>query len=241
MDLIERFRQVFAALDAGPLTGPELIPTRLATACATVLPVGGAGISVFTSDGFRIPVGASDTHASDAERLQFTAAEGPCIAAHASGLPIIATESVLSQSWPLFHQGLVTSTPFRAVSSLPLQRGLAEFATIDLFFHRSADVSELDMVALDAVIEQISETLVDGASYQATMVPSWLDSPTAQRRSWTFLALGMINVALHISTQDALAVLRGHAYAADRTIDDLAEDIVNREIPVADLELGGER
>jgi hypothetical protein len=38
-----------------------------------------------------------------------------------------------------------------------------------------------------------------------------------------------------MSTLDALAVLRGHAYATNRTVDDIAHDIVHRRIAATDL------
>ena len=69
---------------------------------------------MFGSDGMRIPVGASDDPAAAAERLQFTAAEGPCLDAQALARSVLATETLIEQRWPDFYSGLVTRTPFRA-------------------------------------------------------------------------------------------------------------------------------
>ena len=44
-----------------------------------------------------------------------------------------------------------------------------------------------------------------------------------------------LNVALEVSTPDALALLWGHAYATNRTVDDLAQDIANRRISATEL------
>jgi hypothetical protein len=62
----------YTALGPAEMTGPELLPVRLARACVEVLPVAGVGISMFGSSGMRIPVGASDDDAAAAERLQFS-------------------------------------------------------------------------------------------------------------------------------------------------------------------------
>ena len=40
------------------------------------------------------------------------------------------------------------------------------------------------------------------------------------------MAMGVISVALALPLADALAIVRAHAFAADRTVDDAAHDIV---------------
>jgi hypothetical protein len=41
------------------------------------------------------------------------------------------------------------------------------------------------------------------------------------------MAMGVISVALALPLADALAILRAHAFSADRTLDDTAHDIVS--------------
>jgi hypothetical protein len=60
----------------------------------------------------------------------------------------------------------------------------------------------------------------------ATELPAWSDTPDAQRRGRLWMAVGMLMLALEARASDALAVLRGYAYAAGRTADDLAMDLV---------------
>jgi hypothetical protein len=74
--LVEDFHIALAA-SAVDLPGPELLPERLARACALVLPVDGAGISLFFASDRRLPLGASDPVSAEAERLQFTQARVP--------------------------------------------------------------------------------------------------------------------------------------------------------------------
>jgi len=51
-----------------------------------------------------------------------------------------------------------------------------------------------------------------------------------QRRGRLWMAVGMLMLALEASAQDALAVLRGYAYAAGRTADDVAIDLVEQRL-----------
>ena len=233
----QEFRTAYAA-EAAEVTAPELLPVRLARACAQVLPVSGVGISMFGSDGIRIPVGASDDDASIAERLQFTAAEGPCLDAQALARSVLATESLIEQRWPDFYTGLVTRTPFRAVAAIPWSTILRGAGTVDLLFHHSRELADLDIARVDEVIARVEHTLVSEKVLEFSPLgpgPAWLAGPAAESRNAVFIAMGMLTVALDVSTPDALALLRGHAYVTGSTVDAIALDVVNRRIPAADL------
>ena len=45
----------------------------------------------------------------------------------------------------------------------------------------------------------------------------------------------MISMGLNLSMDNSLAALRGHAFAADRTVDATARDMVHRDLPVNTL------
>ena len=49
--------------------------------------------------------------------------------------------------------------------------------------------------------------------------------------------MGVLNVRLGLSTPDALAVLRAHAYASERDVDAVAQDLVHGRLPLHDLAL----
>jgi len=49
------------------------------------------------------------------------------------------------------------------------------------------------------------------------------------------MATGMVSLALQLQATDALAVLRSHAYAADRTVDALAADVVSGRLTAGQL------
>lgn len=238
MTIAEEFTAAYAAAASAEVAGPELLPVRLARACVEVLPVAGVGISMFGSSGMRIPVGASDDAAAAAERLQFTAAEGPCLDAHTLARSVLATETLIAQRWPDFYTGLLARTPYRAVAAIPWPRILHGAGTVDLLFHRSRDLADLDIRDVDDVVAQLERTLVSESVVEFSVPgrgPAWLSSPTANSRNAVVIAMGILNVALDVSTPDALALLRGHAYATGRTVDDLAQDLANRRVSADEL------
>lgn len=71
---------------------------------------------------------------------------------------------------------------------------------------------------------------VSASRPRATPEPDWLNSDAASRRKRVWVAIGIVNVELDLNSTDALAVLRGHAYAHDRTLDNLAHDLVERTL-----------
>jgi hypothetical protein len=62
-----------------------------------------------------------------------------------------------------------------------------------------------------------------------------VDHPTVAARAYVMMAMGMVGDAMGLRLDDSLAALRGHAYAVDRTLDSIAQDIVHRNLPAASL------
>jgi hypothetical protein len=223
------------------LAGPELLPVRLARACARMLGVDGAGISLQDAARQQVPLGASSDEADTAERLQFTVGTGPCMAAQETRQPVFAVEEDLRRRWPAFSELLIGSTPFRAVVGLPLQPALAGPGAIDLYFLRSADVAGLDVFDAMAVGGLVTSALSDAtvwSTWSPAQGPEWLQGPTPQRRAAVWEAMGKLSVDLSIGARGALALLRARAYGEGRSVDDVAADLLSGTLLATDLAPG---
>jgi hypothetical protein len=236
MDIASEIAELARTEHHPDLPGPELLPARLMRATAAVLPVAGAGISAFSRFRHRVPLGASDDTAALAERLQFTVGEGPCLAAHAGMRTVLASAEVMASSWPAFHRELVGHTPYRAIVSIPFSDpALGGEVAMDLYYDmprltlKSRDRTDI----VDATAGVVAE-LAAGSGLQDPLVPGpvWLDSEPVHTRTMVWTAMGMLGVALELNNADALAVLRGHAYSHDSTIDDLARGLITGELSV---------
>jgi hypothetical protein len=233
-----RFLAALDAEDAPDLAGPELLPVRLARACARTLGVDGAGLSLVDAAQQRVPLGASSDEASTAERLQFTVGAGPCMAAQEGRQPVFAVEEDLRRRWPVFAELLSGSTSYRAVVGLPLQPALAGAGAIDLYFRRSGDVPGLDVFDALAVGELATSALSDAAVWSAWSPaegPQWLQGPAPRRRAAVWEALGKVSVELDVGIPTALALMRAAAYGSHRTTDDVAGDLLAGRLRAADL------
>ena len=238
MTIAERFETALAGTDEPGLEGPELLPVRLARACADMLRIDGASLSLVDSAGRRIPLGASRADAETAERLQFTVGEGPCMAAQESRQPVFAVEEDLHRRWPVFADLLFGSTPFRGVVALPLQPALAGPGAIDLFFEDSDAVTDLDVFDAMAVGELVTSALSDASvwsTWSPAEGPEWLHGPAPKRRAAVWEAMGAVSLDLDVGAAAALDLMRSTAYAEGRTVDDVAEDLSAGRLRPSDL------
>ena len=241
MSLPDRFAAAVTA-EAAAFPELELLPVRLARACVQVLPVAGAGISALAHPDLRLPIGASDDVAGYVERLQFTYGEGPCLHAYVTGRPQLINAAELKEHWPELHRDFTAITPFRAVASLPLFDGTTRMGALDLYLTAPTGLDSADLEDALVIARCVSTALIAARVYTAAaqhadpFVPprGGFTAPMAKRvQVWK--AVGLMNVHLQLTTPDALALLRAHAYASDCLVDDLAHAIITRKIPLDDL------
>jgi hypothetical protein len=238
MTIAGRFEQALDTIADPRLAGAELLPERLSIACARMLPVDAAGLSLSGPHGRRIPLGASDEDAARAERLQFTVGDGPCMTAQASREPVFAMLGDLRRRWPAFADLLVARTPFRAVVALPLREAVAGMGAMDLYLVREEDVPALDVFEALAVGDLVTSVLSDSAvwsNWSAPSGPEWLHGPAARRRAVVWEAVGDVCLALDVDAPTALDLMRACAYGTDRPVDDVAADVVAGTLSAADL------
>jgi hypothetical protein len=107
---------------------------------------------------------------------------------------------------------------------------------MDLYFAEPDGMTAVDAYQARSVAQLVSDHLDVAADWSVrtpTELPTWSNTPAAQRRGRLWMAVGMLTLALDAPAPDALAVLRGYAYAAGRTADDVARDLVERRLQPA--------
>jgi hypothetical protein len=236
VSIAARFRVALDGLSEP--AGPELLPERLARVCARTLGVDDAGLSLGAAGEPRVPLGASSETAALAERLQFTAGDGPCASAQQHQQPVFAAFADLERRWPAFARLLARHTPYRAVVALPIGETLAGPGALDLFFTDERTVPELDVFEAMAVGDLTSAALGDAAVWAPWSPdggPAWLHGPAARERGRVWTAIGHVALARQVSGPAALDLLRSAARTAGCTVDDLAGDVLAGRVDPAHL------
>jgi hypothetical protein len=208
--------------------------SALCGVCVDVLAVEGAGITLM-SGGHAGPVCVSNPRIAALEDLQFMLGEGPCQDAYRSGLPVHAPrlDQLASVRWPSFIE-LAQRTGIGAVFAYPLSVNGAKVGVMTLYQSLVGELTDAQQSDSVAMSEVLTETVLSlQAEAPVGNLGSGLDSVVAYRAQ-IHQAAGMVAVQLQVPVAEALVRLRGHAFAAGRSLGAVASDIVSRRLRLTD-------
>lgn len=193
---------------------------------ATAIGVEGAGLSLLTRDN-RGSVCAHGALGSRGEDLQQSLGEGPSVDAFESGELVEVTDlaSDSGTRWLIFSAQMADAGA-GSLASFPLRIGGARFGALTLYRSARGELSA-DQIADGYVIAQLAAHLLvaEQARTGGDLVISDIETGFA-RMAQIHQATGIIMAQLSMGAEDALARLRGAAYAAQRSVRDLARDVV---------------
>lgn len=229
----ERLLRILAKLSAGGTSGPET--ARLCEVCAEVALMNGAGIMLMTGDTPQGSVCSSNSVSALIEDLQYTLGEGPCVDAFQQDRPVLEPDLVdpITPRWLGFTPPAVQAG-VRAVFGFPLQVGTVRLGALNLYRERPGPLTDeqyADCLVLAGVAAQAVLAM------QAEAPPGLLAAELEQGANLRFVvhqASGMVAVQLAVSVAEALVRLRAYAFANNRSIDEVAEEVVGRKLRFAD-------
>ncbi|MER7705725.1 GAF and ANTAR domain-containing protein [Kitasatospora sp. NPDC097605] len=232
---LTRIAQIMAEAVNGP--GRPALPERLCGACVEALAMDAAAITLMADTGHRAGVWASDENARRLEERQFALGEGPGVDAFRLRRPVLVPDLFAPEEerWPVLATTLgaqgAEARGLRRVHAFPLHLGASCIGVLSL--HRAAPgMPELSEIA-DIQVAATTVTLALVGSFvaapdSATARP-WLDD-TPLNGVEVDQAVGMIMVQLGVRAGEALDRLRAHAFARDEEIDEIARQVVRREL-----------
>ncbi|WP_208971323.1 GAF and ANTAR domain-containing protein [Kineococcus rubinsiae] len=242
--LVARFERSLAEATDGE--DDSELPSLLCQVAKQVLGVDGAAMLLQTATGLRLPLGASDALSATAERLQFTAGEGPCFEAMTTGRPITISETSMRERWPVLAALHGEDTPFTGGMSVPLRAGELRFGVLDLYLVHPGSLTGQDIIAAQLIAQAIADVFLDklrpdtatpvSGSEVQDVPDGWLDTSAVHQRRDVWVAAGMANLALGLRHEDALALLRASAVSRGQTLDAFAHDIATGDVDLATLE-----
>jgi hypothetical protein len=223
----ERWLRLTGALAGRHERGPPSIAAGLCSACVQALSVDGAGITLNASAGVQVSMCASNATVRQLAELEFSLGDGPAADAHRRGVPVLAIDLVNRPpaGWAAFA-GPAAEAGIRAVFAFPLRLGAARLGALTLYqVHAGAmaDDTYTDAILASEVITRAVLTM------QAGMPEELLMAELADESAFhaeVHQASGMVSVQLGVGVGDALARLRARAFALDRTIGEVAAEVV---------------
>lgn len=186
----------------------------------------GAGI-MLTSGGRPVCSAWSGAVGRLLEDLQYTLGEGPSLDACRFGGPVLEPDLAEPEAprWLAFT-GSALDAGVGAVFAfpLPLADANSNLGALGLYASRPGPLGD-DRHARALMVAEVTAKVVLGMTWPSTSVER-IDDGGWDFRTAVNQAAGMVAAQLRIDVDDASALLRAHAVGSDRTVFEVADDVV---------------
>jgi len=225
----DRLLRILTLLSSGGVTAPAT--ARLCDVCADVTAMSGAGIMLMSGEAPAGSVCSTNQVSALIEELQYTLGEGPCVEAYHEDRPVLEPDLADPDTprWVAFTPPAVEAGA-RAVFGFPLQVGAVRLGALNLYRDRPGSLSD-DQYADALVLAGVAARAV--LAMQAQAPPGALAPELELEANFQFVvhqASGMVAVQLGVGVGEALVRLRAYAFANDRPVTEVAEDVVGRRL-----------
>ena len=225
----DRLLRILALLSSGGVTGPGT--ARLCDVCADVMAMSGAGIMLMSGEAPAGSLCSTNQVSALIEELQYTLGEGPCVDAYHVDRPVLEPDLAHPETprWVAFTPPAVEAGA-RAVFGFPLQVGVVRLGALNLYRDQPGALSD-DQYADALVLAGVAARAV--LAMQAQAPPGALAPELEVDANFRFVvhqASGMVADQLGVAVGEALARLRAYAYANNRLVTEVAEDVVGRRL-----------
>ncbi|HVE64492.1 MAG TPA: GAF and ANTAR domain-containing protein [Mycobacteriales bacterium] len=204
---------------------------RLCEVSAEVIGMSGAGIMLMSED---VPHGAvcsTDATSALIEDLQFSLGEGPCVDAFHQDRPVTEPDLANPRTprWPAFA-GPIVDAGARAIFAFPLQVGAVRLGVLDFYRTEPGELTH----------DQHADALVSAGIVAQALLVMQARAPegtlsvdleaSADFKYVVHQAAGMVAAQLDVSVGQALVRLRAYSFGNERSLNDVAQDVVARKL-----------
>jgi ANTAR domain/GAF domain len=222
-DLLVRLARAVATTPPG-----SALSERLCLACCDLAGADAAALTMSYTDENRVTLYATDEVAARLEDLQDVMGQGPGRTAVTSqSIEVCALGDGASSRWPQFATAGSEQVGAATVHAVPMRPDGDVLGLMTLYqveHHREPLALPPDtLLRLAAATASALLRDPDATSEEVEQGP-W------QSRARIHQATGMVAAQLSLAPDDAVAVLRAHAYAGDTTLSDVAARVLSREI-----------
>jgi hypothetical protein len=204
---------------------------RLCDVCSRVTLMSGAGIMLMSGDVPRGSLCSTNEVSTLIEELQYELGEGPCVDAYHEDRAVLEPDLAdpVTARWLAFTPPAVEAGAL-AVFGFPIRVGAVRLGALNLYRDRPGPLDD-DQHADALVLADVAARAV--LAMQAHAPPGALAAELEAGANFQFVvhqASGMVAVQLGVSVGEALIRLRAYAFANDRPLAKVAEDVVGRRV-----------
>jgi hypothetical protein len=202
------------------------LEARLCRAYLSILGGDGAALTLSYTRPERITLYVTDDIAARLEDLQDVLGEGPGPTAYDAQDITVADLRAGQSRWPLFLDAAREIEGAGVLYAVPMRAAGVVIGVLSV--HQSSGVLP-DQDHAQFLADAIGAALVKDTPQE----PDLTAGPWSSR-SAIHQATGMVVVQLRISPDDAMALLRAHAFSHDTTLADVASQIISRRLSFSD-------
>lgn len=207
-----------------------------------VFPIAGSSISTLGDLLGSETVFASDAQAARLDELQFDLGVGPCWDALNRARPVLEPDlrDAPRGLWPEFTAAAVADG-VGSLFAFPMLVGSLRVGAVDLYARHPMTLDRAQTRQAASLADLVGRHVLKRALIKSTAdaeADETEQNPFSRRL--IHQATGMVLAQLNISADDARLVIQGHAFATDRTMMQVAQDIVAGGLDFSAEELGAE-
>lgn len=225
----DRLARIVARLEVGGVAGARA--SRLCDGCAEIMAMSGSGIMLISGEVSQGSVCSSNPVSALIEDLQYTLGEGPCVDAYQQDQPVLEPDLADTgvARWLAFTPRALAAGA-RAVFGFPLRVGAIRLGALNFYRDHPGQLDD-EQHANALVLAGVAARAV--LAMQAEARPGTLGAELELGADFRFVvhqAAGMASVQLDVSVGEAMVRLRAYAFAHDRPLTDVAQDLVGRRL-----------
>ncbi|MFF1877018.1 GAF and ANTAR domain-containing protein [Leifsonia sp. NPDC058230] len=217
-----------AAMESVSLT--RVPASDLSRPFVELFPVTGTAVSTIGDLLGSETVSASDARAARLDELQFDLGVGPCWDALHSAEPVLEPDlrNRPRRVWPVFSE-TVARDGIRSLFAFPMLVGPLKIGAIDMYAEAPTELDAEATGQATALAGVVARQILQQALAEAgSEYTEDVSNPFSRRI--IHQATGMVLAQLGVDASDARLVIQGHAFAAGRSMMEVAQDILERRL-----------
>ena len=201
------------------------LANRLCLSAIDLLGVSGVALTIAYTGAERVTLCATDDHAARLEDLQDVLGQGPGPAVYRTGQYVdVVLGTGDDERWPELAQAVRDQLGPTRVHALPVRPHDEVLGVLTCHQPPQQDL-RLEPPTAQFLADAIGVALLhDPTSHELTGSSPWMS------RTAVHQATGMVMAQLRVNGEDALALLRAHAFAADQSLLEISASVVRREL-----------
>ncbi len=213
----------------GEPDGGALGSVLMSLCAASILdiPVTGAAITLVSGAGHEQLLFATDAAAARLADIQFSLGAGPSPTALESGRAVALVDAMRET----FPSGLAEAAAAAAAGSIfafPLRVGAVRLGVLELYRAERGELGDSALLRALQLADAVTHAILSEANVARGRAEPAAD--VAVSRAVVHQATGMLMVQLGVTIEEAFARMRGHAFAQEKPLADIARQIVARTL-----------